>query len=222
MQFAVRPREKTMPGELGYAWMPLAIAAAGEAAEREHARGNRGLGQYWEAAQMAMEAMGDDGAAQTEQNPGMPGTEASVPRQPAALTTVSPTIQASISPQISPVMTQMQASPGASVTASPLQYQPGGQSAAGGGTGAGAASPYGGYAAPGLPSGAGAPMAPTQYRLDPMTGQYVPVSYAQAGGQYSPVSVGPSLMTQIPWLPVALVGAAGLGIYFFTRKKPRA
>jgi len=51
----------------------------------------------------------------------------------APRTTVSPVIQAQVSPQISPVLTQAQASPGAAFQASPTQTQPGGQTAAGGG-----------------------------------------------------------------------------------------
>lgn len=49
----------------------------------------------------------------------------------APTTTVSPSIQAQISPQVSPVLTQQQASPGAGVSAGPTQYQPGGQQAGG-------------------------------------------------------------------------------------------
>lgn len=44
-------------------------------------------------------------------------------------TTVSPGIQTAISPQISPTMAQAQASPGASVSAQPVQSMPGGQTA---------------------------------------------------------------------------------------------
>lgn len=42
------------------------------------------------------------------------------PPPPAPVITVSPAIQTQVSPQISPVMTQMQASPGASVAAQPI------------------------------------------------------------------------------------------------------
>ncbi len=206
MQFGVRNRPEMMPGELGYAWVPIAMAAAQEMSKK---KGN--------------------GASSTEQNPGMPGTEPSSPRQPSAVTTVSPTIQAQISPQISPVMTQQQSSPGATVGANPMQYMPGGMKGSGGGSGV---SPYGNYAAPGMPSGPpGAypgggsgfqPQAP--YTLDPMTGQYVPVNYSQSytqpgGGQYSPVSVGGSRMTDIPWIPIAVVSAVAVGAGFLMRKK---
>lgn len=51
------------------------------------------------------------------------------PPPPAPVITVSPAIQTQVSPQISPVMTQMQASPGASVQAQPIST-PGGQQAA--------------------------------------------------------------------------------------------
>ena len=53
----------------------------------------------------------------------------------APTTTVSPAIQAAISPQISPTLAQQQASPGAAVTGTPTQSMPGGQQATGGGTG---------------------------------------------------------------------------------------
>ena len=51
------------------------------------------------------------------------------PPPPAPVITVSPAIQTQVSPQISPVMTQQQASPGASVQAQPIST-PGGQQAA--------------------------------------------------------------------------------------------
>lgn len=51
------------------------------------------------------------------------------PPPPAPIITVSPAIQTQVSPQISPVMTQQQASPGASVQAQPIST-PGGQRAA--------------------------------------------------------------------------------------------
>ncbi len=51
------------------------------------------------------------------------------PPPPAPIITVSPAIQTQVSPQISPVLTQMQASPGASVQAQPISA-PGGQRAA--------------------------------------------------------------------------------------------
>lgn len=50
------------------------------------------------------------------------------PPPPAPIITVSPAIQTQVSPQISPVMTQQQASPGASVQAQPIST-PGGQRA---------------------------------------------------------------------------------------------
>ena len=53
----------------------------------------------------------------------------------APRTTVSPAIQAQVSPQVSPVLTQAQASPGARVAAQPAQVMPGGMTAAGGATG---------------------------------------------------------------------------------------
>lgn len=57
----------------------------------------------------------------------------------APRTTVSPAIQAQISPMVSPVLTQQQASPGASVQAAPAQTIPGGMRAAGGAPGVTAA-----------------------------------------------------------------------------------
>lgn len=49
-------------------------------------------------------------------------------------TTVSPVLQTDISPQVSPVFSQMQDSPGAQQAATTTQYKPGGQEAKGGGT----------------------------------------------------------------------------------------
>ena len=182
MQFHVRPGVEIQPGELGYAWLPLAVTAA----------------------QAAMESrkVGGSGATETEQNPGMPGREPSAPRQPSAVTTVSPTIQAQISPQISPVMTQIQSSPGATVGADPYQYMPGGLAAEH------AVSPYGNWAAPGIPSGmpgtpAGPGISPMQpFTMDPRTGNFVPT----AAPLHAPVTVGEARMTDIPWLPIAIVG----------------
>jgi len=54
---------------------------------------------------------------------------------PITRTTVSPAIQAQISPQVSPILTQAQASPGTGVTAAPQQYMPGGMQASGGAPG---------------------------------------------------------------------------------------
>ena len=53
----------------------------------------------------------------------------------APRTTVSPAIQAQISPQVSPILTQAQASPGMAVQAAPAQVMPGGMRAAGGAPG---------------------------------------------------------------------------------------
>jgi hypothetical protein len=40
----------------------------------------------------------------------------------------------------------------------------------------------------------------------------------QAGGQYSPVRIGAASMTDIPWIPIAIVGGA-VGLAFFLRKR---
>jgi hypothetical protein len=137
----------------------------------------------------------------------LPGTEQGVPRQPGATTTVSPAIQAQISPQISPTMVQQQDSPGATVGSSPQQYMPGGLAAETG------VSPYGGYGAPGYPG------------VSPGISPYQP--YAGAPGAYYPVgATSPSITQQgpslPPWLlPVALVGGA-VGLAIFMRRKKRA
>lgn len=229
MQFHVRPGNEMQPGELGYAWMPLARNAARQR--------RNGLGQYAAAAMMAaqayQESQKDDGGTETEQNPGMPGREQSSPRQPSAVTTISPTIQASISPQISPVMNQVQSSPGTSISANPMQYMPGGMRGSGGGS---AVSPYGNYAAPGMPSGLpGQPYGegfPPQmpYTFDPMTGtyrampadQYAPTSYTQAGGAGSPISIGESRMMDIPWMPIAIVGGVAALAFLWPKRKKAA
>lgn len=208
MQFSVKPRKVAPePGDLGYAWIPLAMSAASAAMDSRKSEGGGGT------------------AAETEQNAGMPGSNASVPRQPSAMTTVSPTIQAQISPQISPVMTQQQSSPGASVSANPMQYMPGGQTAEGGGTTGAPLSPYGNYAAPGFPSGPGAPYPYSpgmQYSIDPVTGMPVPSNYYSQGGYGSPVTVGAASMQDLPWTAIAIAGAAAVGAVFLFGKKKRA
>lgn len=150
----------------------------------------------------------------TDTNPqagtGLPGTEQSVPRQPGAVTTVSPAIQAQISPQISPTMVQQQDSPGATVGSSPQQYMPGGLAADTGVT------PYGGYGAPGYPG------------VSPGISPYQP--YSGYPGAYYPVSAPsmPSIVQQpagLPsWLlPVAVVGGGiGLALMLKGRKKRAA
>lgn len=192
------------------------------------------LGQWQAAAAaMAMEAYkesqkDDDGGATGTGTPGgtgMPGDEPSVPRQPSSLTTVSPTFQTQISPQISPVMTQQMASPGASVGANPMQYMPGGMSAETGIT------PYGNFAAPGMP-GTTPGISPMQpYTIDPNTGAYVPLG--TGAGQYDPVTMstqrtlaspvsvgGGQRMTDIPWVPIAIIGGGvALALMFGQRKK---
>lgn len=191
---------------------------------------SNGLGQYMEAAMLAMQAYegSQEGEASTDQSAGMPGSKTnspSAPRQPTALSTISTAVVTQVSPQISPVMTQQQSSPGATVGANPTQFMPGGLSADQ------AITPYGGYGAPGFPTNqAGiSPMQP--YTMDPYTGQYVPTdpytgqpitsSYQQAGGQYSPVSVGGSRMMDIPWIPIAIVGGVA-ALAFLLPKRKRA
>lgn len=166
------------------------------------------LGQWVEAGMLiAGEMM--DGGTDTKQSPDMPGGNQGVPRQPSSLTSVSTAIVTQISPQISPVMTQQQSSPGATVGANPLQFMPGGLSADQ------ALTPYGNQAAPGFPtnqagispyqpysrdaSGAAYPL--DQYGMPITTGYTSP-----GGGAYSPVSVGAASMTDIPWIPIAVIG----------------
>ena len=123
-------------------------------------------------------------------------------------------------------MTQQQSSPGATVGANPMQFMPGGLSADQ------AITPYGGYGAPGFPTNQTgiSPMQP--YTMDPLTGRYVPTdpytgqpitqSYVQpGGGQYSPVSVGGSRMTDIPWIPIAIIGGVA-ALAFLIPKRKRA
>lgn len=205
MHFPARTRHEIMPGELGYAWVPIAMAAAQEAMKKNDNGGG-----------------GGNGASQTEQNPGMPGANASAPRQPSAVTTVSPTIQTAINPQISPVMTQLQDSAGATVGANPTQYMPGGMSAEGGGSGV---SPYGNYAAPGIPSGMpgqpyGTGFSPqSPYTLDPYSMRYEAVPYPTA--QYTqPGGVGTAI-AGLPWTALAIVGVAAVGGVYLLGKKRR-
>lgn len=192
-----------------------------------------GLGQYYEMFKMASEAYsesqrgdGGDTPANTKQSEGMPGSNQSVPRQPSALSTVATNVVTQVSPQISPVMTQQQSSPGATVGANPTQFMPGGLSAETG------LSPFGNYGAPGMPTNQPGISPYQPYTMDPRTGEYVPIdpmtgqpiqsSYLDSrGGQYSPVSVGQSAMTDIPWLPLALAGGGVALVFFLTRKKRR-
>jgi hypothetical protein len=201
-----------------------------------------GLGQYgglWEfAAEGAMEAYkssqeredGGESAANTSQSEGMPGTNKSVPRQPSALSTIATNVVTQVSPQISPVMTQQQSSPGATVGANPTQFMPGGLSAET------ALSPFGNYGAPGMPTNQPGISPYQPYTMDPMTGRYVPMDpmtgqpirggyletdfRAAGAASYSPVSVGQSRMTDIPWLPIALVGG-GLAVALLLGKRKR-
>lgn len=171
------------------------------------------LGQYVEIAKAGYDLYkeseknngGDTTGTSTPGGTGMPGDEPSVPRQPSSVATVAASFQTQISPMISPVMTQQMASPGASVGANPMQYMPGGMSAESG------MSPYGNYAAPGMPGSIPiSPMSP--YDIDPRTGaaipyQYDPTTMTTTRTQASPVTVGGGQgMMEIPWIPIAIVG----------------
>ena len=188
------------------------------------------LGQYVEAAMAAYslyEQSQDEGTS-TDQSAGMPGSRTSspsVPRQPSALTTVSTAVVTQVSPQISPVMTMQQSSPGAMVDASPMQFMPGGISADQ------AITPYGSAGMPGYPTNQ-AGISPYQpYTMDPATGEYVPIdprtgqpitsSYLQAGGQYSPVRIGAATMTDLPWIPIAIIGGV-VALAFLLPKRRKA
>jgi len=140
------------------------------------------------------------------------------------LTTVSTAVVTQISPQISPVMTQQQSSPGATVGANPMQFMPGGLSADQ------AITPYGSPAAPGSP-GSTTGISPYQpYTTDPRTGEYVAIDprtgqpittgyLESSGGQYSPVSVGQSRMTEIPWIPIAIVGGVAALAFLIPKRR---
>jgi len=193
-----------------------------------------GMGQWTELAKFAVggakqayeNSQNREGAATTDQSGGMPGSRSSnpsAPRQPSALSTISTAVVTQVSPQISPVMTQQQSSPGATVGANPTQFMPGGLSADQ------AITPSGNWGAPGFPTNqAGvSPMSP--YTMDPRTGQMIPIDprtgqalrggyLESSGGQYSPVSVGGSRMTDIPWIPIAIVGGA-VGLAFMLKKR---
>lgn len=184
----------------------------------------QGLGYWAAAAMMAAEAykesQQDDGAQDTGADGAqqMPGGNPSVPKQPSAVNTVSPAIQTTISPQISPTMVQNQSSPGASVAANPMQYMPGGQSAETG------VSPYGNYAAPGYP-GTTPGVNPLQpYGVDPYGMAY---PYGPGPGQtpfpdrvvQSPSPWAP--LAAMPWTTLALVGGGLAAMWMYTKNKRR-
>ena len=182
------------------------------------------LGYWAAAAMMAAEAYqssqengngGTDTSASGAQP--MPGGEQSVPRQPGAVTTVSPAIQTTISPQISPTMVQQQDSPGASVGASPMQYMPGGQQADTGTTA------YGGWGDPGSPGVD--PVSPLQPYGRDQYGTAFP--YGSGPGQYPYPDVmqqSPSPwagLAAFPWTPLVLVGGGLAAMWMFTQRKRR-
>lgn len=184
----------------------------------------QGLGYWAAAAMMAAEAyqdsQEDDGGTDTSASgtTEMPGGEPSAPRQPGAITTISPAIQTTISPQISPTMVQQQDSPGASVGASPMQYMPGGQQADTGTTS------YGGWGDPSSPGVS--PVSPLQpYGRDPNTGYAFP--YGSGPGQYPYPDVyqaEPSPwagLAAMPWTPLVLVGGGLAALWMFTRRPKR-
>lgn len=168
-----------------------------------------------------------EGAADTEQSVGMPGSRTankSAPRQPQALSTVSTAVVTQVSPQISPVMTQQQSSPGATVGADPTQFMPGGLSAET------AMTPYGGYGMPGFPSNQSgiSPMQPYTYgaggravAIDPSTGQPITGGYVPARGALTaPVSIG-AATAGLPWLPLALIGGVAALAFLLPRAKKK-
>ena len=181
--------------------------------------GDSGMGQYVEAAMAAYslyESSQEEGQANTDQSEGMPGSRdssPSVPRQPSALTTVSTAVVTQVSPQISPVMTQQMSSPGATVGANPMQYMPGGLSADQ------AITPYGNAGMPGFPTNQ-AGISPYQpYTMDPMTGLYSPLQQSDRPIT-APISVGAARMTDIPWIPIAVIaGVAALAFLIPKRKR---
>ena len=181
---------------------------------------SQSLGQWAAAAMMAAEYMSEDnGATQTDAaaDPNMPGGNPSVPRQPSAVTTVSPAIQTTISPQISPTMVQQQDSPGASVGASPMQYMPGGQSADTGTT------MPGNWGAPGMPGTTDGVNPLQPYGRDPYSGEAY--AYGPGPGQvpYPDVmQASPSPwagLAAFPWTPLVLVGGGLAAMWMFTKRK---
>lgn len=120
-----------------------------------------GMAQYVEAALVVGEAFfGDDaGAGAPAGGPAPTGPTTGIPQPGGDVTAISPTFQTQISPQISPVFQQTQASPGAVQAATATQYMPGGMFAEGGSaTSAPGTSPYGGSS---FPDFGGSP--PTKY-----------------------------------------------------------
>jgi len=94
---------------------------------------NDQMGQWTELIGAAAGAFGIPTGGAPNGGPSATG-ETTGMQQPGASTSiaVSPTFQTQISPQISPVFTQLQDSAGATTAATTTQYQPGGMSAEGG------------------------------------------------------------------------------------------
>lgn len=103
------------------------------------------LGQYAEAAMELWSAYkGGDVQPGGPSGPVPTGSTTGMQQPGATSTAVSPVIQTAISPQISPVFSQMQASPGGVQAGTTTQYQPGGMFAEGGSApSAPPISPYG-------------------------------------------------------------------------------
>ena len=141
----------------------------------------------------------------------------------ASATTVSPTFQTEISPQISPVFSQMQDSAGATQAATTTQYKPGGMSAEGGSA---TAQP----ALPGLPPlPAYSPPSPS-YFSGPTKSGGLPMTPLDPRGLTSirDMPTAGTLIRDIEqakgfnWTPVYVIGGVavvGTLAYMFLKKK---
>lgn len=206
----------------------LPVGRSSPSGPRRQGLGQAGLALPAFVGSMARTILGGttEGAADTDQSAGMPGSRAtnkSAPRQPQSLSTVSTAVVTQVSPQISPVMTQQQSSPGATVGADPTQFMPGGLSAEQ------AITPYGGYGMPGFPTNTPgiSPMQPYTYgaggqpvAIDPGTGRPITGGYVTParGALTAPVNIG-AATAGIPWLPIALIGGVAALAFFLPRRK---
>lgn len=187
---------------------------------RPHLYGLGQMGAWTDVLTQAASAFTGGGTKPAPNGGPAPGGPTTGIQQPGTVTAISPTIQTEISPQISPVFSQMQDSPYAVQAATTTQYQPGGMYAEGG-SAYGIAPPLPAAPVPSLPvpspsyfsgptKGGGLPYTP----LDPSSLTNLPT----AGGMIRDIQESqPFNWTPVYWIGgIAVVGAVALT---FMRKR---